>query len=271
MKSLASCVSSYYRDYRRLEIMNMAASLSFYTLIAIFPTILLLATIAGSFISQDLIQDSLTKLIHETLPYQSDLLMQNMWALIEKKQTFGWFSLVVLAFSAQMLFVNFERIINHILQAKKTRHFLVTHLISFAWLLGLVFILFTPVIIEMISVRITSLNEQWHQYANFFASGGFVLLGCVLFWVIMQTLAAKKNNPKRVLWGALFFSLTLQLGKYLFKFFTLRQLDRYNLVYGSLSSIVLTTLWILYFYNIFLFFVYWTGHQQSSTRVKKVK
>ncbi len=249
--------------------MNKAASLSFYTMIAVFPMILLLATVSGYFISQQVIQDSLTRFIQETLPYQSDLVMQNMFALIKKKRAFGWFSLIALMFSAHMLFINFERIVNNLLHTDKRRHFLVTRFLFLAWLIGLVFILFTPVSIELIAGWLSTIDTNLHHYAKFFSRGGFVVLGFFIFWSAMMTMPTRRINFKRLFWGALSFSLTLQLGKFFYKWFTLTYFGRYNLIYGSLSSLVLMTLWILYFYNIFLFFIYWVGRHRDPHYIKR--
>jgi membrane protein len=269
MQDIFSKIKFYYRAYQRLEIMNKAAGLAFFTMIAIFPMILLLATVSGYFISPHFIQETLQRFIQETLPYQSDLVTQNMWALIKRKEAFGWYSFIVLTISAQMLFVNFERIVNRLLHTDKRRHFLITRLLFVVWLLGIVFILLTPVIIEMISARLSAFDMRLHTYASFFAKGGFVLFGFLIFWSAMITMPTKRLNFKRLFLGALFFALTLQLGKFGFKWVTLRHFDRYNLVYGSLSTMVLMTLWMLYFYNIFLFFVYWVGRHRDPHYIQK--
>jgi len=82
-------------------------------------------------------------------------------------------------------------------------------------------------------------------------------------------LPTRKLDKIRLGKGAVGFALTIQLGKMLFKLIMQRNLSRYNLVYGSLSSTMLVMIWIFYFYNVFLFFVYWTGREHDPFFNKK--
>ncbi len=251
----------YIKAYRRLEIMNKAASLSYYTIISIFPMMLMVAAFGSTFLSQDLLVSVVKRFTEETLPYQSDLIMTNLTALFTKKKTFSWFGVGALLISAQLLFVNFERIVNGLLHTRENRHFLITRLLFLLWLVGLIFMLFAPLLFDAVFSRLSGLGSWVTGVQRFFAQGGFVLAGLVMFELVMLILPRRRMNPKRLLEAGLSFAVTLQLGKILFKYFTLRQFDRYNVIYGSLSSMILLTLWVFYFYNMFLFFVYWVGRE----------
>jgi uncharacterized BrkB/YihY/UPF0761 family membrane protein len=72
-------------------------------------------------------------------------------------------------------------------------------------------------------------------------------------------LPAARIHPKRMILGGLLFSTALGLGQLGFRTFAARNLVQYNIIYGSLSSLVLGALWIFYFYQMFLLCIFWTG------------
>jgi len=269
VKHLFFLIKFYIRSYRRLEIMNKAASLSYYTFISVFPMMLILAALSGHFISNTFMLEAFTRFVQDALPYQSDLIMQNLSALFTKKKAFSWFGAIALLVTAQILFVNFEKIVNGLLHTTKKRNFFMTRVLFLIWLVSVVFVLFAPVIFEIIATWVATLGFQTETVALFFSRGGFVLVGFIVFFLVMLIMPTKRVNMKRLAYGAIAFALTLQLGKFVFKWFTLRNFDRYNLIYGSLSSMVLVTLWIFYFYNMFLFFVYWVGRDRDPVYIER--
>lgn len=263
LKEILFKIRFYVRAYRRLEIMNYAASLSYYTLISIFPMMLILAALSGQFVSNGFMVMTLKKFIVETMPYQSELVMQNLSALFVKKKTLSLFGVVMLFVSAQILYVNFARIVNRLLHNTKVRHFLITRLLFFIWILGFVSVLFAPVVVEMITEWIAKFGGRSFGLTEFVSHGGFLIMGFLIFFLVLRLLSTRKIQNKRLILASASFALTLQLGKWLFKWFTFRNFERYNLIYGSLSSMVLITLWIFYFYNMFLFFIYWVGRDRD--------
>lgn len=253
----------YYRAYKRLELMNKAASLSFYTLVSIFPMVLLLVGLLGHFFSPETLERATLYFIQEVVPYESELVWSNLRSLFGKKLAFSWFGGIALFLSAQMLYVNMEKLINGILHTTKQRHFLLTRLFFILWLLGMVSAILAPVIIEMVGARLAGLGLDISVIGKMSARGGFMLIAFLVFCLVVTILPTRRLHPKRIALGALLFAITVQIGKLGFKWFTLHNFDRYNLVYGSLSSLVLGTLWIFYFYNMFLFFIYWVGREHD--------
>lgn len=208
-------------------------------------------------------------MLDEMLPLHSELIMSNLTALFRHKVGFTWFGSISLIVTAQLLYVNMERIINRILHIPKKRSFILTRLFFFVWLACMVFILFTPLIFELLHVMIDSIGLRISYWATLSSKGGFILVSFLMFFVVMLILPAKRLPLKRVATGGLSFSLTLQLGKTIFKWVTLSHLDRYNLIYGSLSSIILGLLWIFYFYLMLLCFVYWVGRKFDPLYIEK--
>lgn len=268
VKSFFSNLKFYYKAWHRLEIMNKAASLSFYTIISVFPLVLLLATLSGYLFSEHVTMGVVSDFVKEAMPYQSDLITNNLQTLFVKKNAFSWLGFVMLMISAQILFVNFEKIVNGLLHTDKKRHFITTRFIFVLWLLGVVVMQFVPIIFEMVTSWLAQYGVEVKQYAEYLSRGGVFIFGLLVFWIMMTIIPTRRLNVKRLLLGAICFSATIQLGKFIFKVVTFHNLQRYNLIYGSLSSIILGTLWIFYFYNMLLFFAYWVGRHDDPYFLK---
>jgi uncharacterized BrkB/YihY/UPF0761 family membrane protein len=151
----------------------------------------------------------------------------------------------------------------------KNRHFVLTRLFFFIWLLSFIFILFTLLIFELIGTKIQSIGWKFSWLALLSARGGFALVSFIAFYFVMLIMPVRRLPLTRIAEGGIAFALVLQAGKFLFKTITLRHLGRYNLIYGSLSSIVLGLVWIFYFYTMFLFFVYWVGRARDPLYIEK--
>lgn len=268
-KSTYFNIKFYYGVFLRLELHNKAASLSYYTIISIFPLLLFLTALAGYFAPMQKILVNIPAYLEEVMPIQSELIMRNMQALLKHKAGFSWFGFVTLFFSAQMLYVNLEKIVNRILHVPKNRHFVLTRLFFFIWLLSFIFVLFTPLIFELVGAKIQSIGWTFSWFAALSARGGFILVSFIAFCFGMLIMPVRRLPPLRIAKGGMAFALALQAGKFLFKFLTLRNLGRYNLIYGSLSSIVLGLVWVFYFYTMFLFFVYWVGRAEDPLYIEK--
>lgn len=231
--------------------------------------ILLLASVLSFFASPTSIMPYVVQFVDDVIPLYSQFITSNIESLFKYKMSFSWVGVLSLIFSAQMLFVNMEGVINHLLHSQKTRHFLITRLIFFLWLVGMVLILFTPFAFEILENLLTSFHIFIPYYSQLSSKSAFFIVTFIMYGFIMFMIPVHKLPWNKVVLGGLYFSFTLYLGKNLFRYFMEQSLDRYNIVYGSLSTIVVGLLWIFYFYLMFLFFVYWAGRFQDPVYQKR--
>jgi membrane protein len=269
LKSLYHDVRFYYGAFKRLELHNKAASLSYYTVISIFPMMLLFTAMLGFIMPGADWVPGIRRFLDDALPMQSQLVLSNIDALMRHKAKFSWFGAGSLVVSAQMLYVNMDRIINRILHEQRNRSVVMTRLFFFPWLAGMVFVLFTPLIFDVAYAKLKGYGWQFSTLAVVSVKSGFVIAAFLMFFFVMVMLPLQRIALSRIARAGLFFALTLQVGKFVFKRVTLLSLGRYNIVYGSLSSIVLGLVWIFYFYAMFLFFAYWAGRRRDPHYVEK--
>ncbi len=243
--------------------MNRAASLSYYTVISIFPTLVVTLMVSSLFVDPHDLQREVQTFLQRSLPFESDLLVQNLDSLFKSKLSMSSWSLLMMVIAAQILYVNMERIINSILHTERPRHFIIQRLFFFVWLVAMIAVLFAPVMVTLTSSILQLMHIPIDGWTKLSGHVGFFLSSFFMFVVILLILPTRQLNKNRLFKGALGFAVTIQIGKLLFKMIMQHSLSRYNLVYGSLSSTMLVMVWIFYFYNVFLFFVYWTGREHD--------
>lgn len=253
----------YFQSFKRLEIFQKAGSLSFFTVIGIFPMLLLFITLLTNFFSQETVHNQINQILQENLPYYSQLIEENIRALQVKKSSMSWISVLSLFVSSQILFTQFERIVNTLLHTEKNRHYFKRKLIYLLWLFSMMLVLFLPFTLHPMQFLIQEFDITIPLLGPLVSITSFFIIGFIVFCLILLILPVERIHFARVMLGGVLYSLSLLIGRGLFLKITSLNLARYNLIYGSLASIILGLLWIFYVYNIFLFFVYWTGRKKD--------
>lgn len=254
----------YLKLLNRLQIPRNAASLSFFTIVSIFPLCYFVVNLMSYFVSYDMIVGEVLQFVDKFLPYQSPLIVSNLKTIFSHRPTFSVYGILFLFVSAGVLYVHMQHIIADMLEIPKRRNFFFTRLFFIVWLLGMVIVLFAPLILGFVLELVTSLGVRVSFITAAISEGSLMIFGFLVFYFVIISLHLKKVSVKRVFMGAFYFAIAIQLGKLLYHWFTSRHLGRYNLIYGSFASLMLGILWIFYFYNMFLFFVYWTTHKEVS-------
>ncbi len=237
--------------YRVLDLGNKAASLSYYTIISLFPLLLLLVSLASFIVSPDLLMREVLNLSDQFFPYHSPLIDKNLRALFTQRQAFSWFGGITLFLSANALYAQLEQAINLLLRTEKRRHYLLSRAFAVLWLLGFMVVLMLP-----FSTRIFFKAFAWGIPKTFFpaflSNLTVPFFGGVLICLTLFLVPTKRLKKRFVVIAGLIFSLILQVGRVFFEKFILVNLTMYNLVYGSLSSLILVVIWVYYFHSMFL-------------------
>lgn len=262
MKRLVLLGKGYWDTYVRKDFTNKSASLSFYTIISIFPIVLVLTTFLGHFVRQDVLIRETMRLIEQFFPFQNPMIFKTLEALFAKRRTFSWFGGLALLFSSRLLYLNLERIVNELLETGRKRNYLFRRLFFFVWLIGTMLVLLTPLLLG--AVRKTLSVFDLFVPAAFASKGIFLLSSFLMFFCVVAIVPTRRIAMKRMVMGSLIFAGGLLLGQMGFKTFTARSVAQYNLVYGSLASVILGAVWIFYFYQMFLILIYWTGRHHDG-------
>ena len=246
-----------FMDFLRDGGLMLAASISYFSMMAFFPFCLFLVTIFGYFLGEqkEFYQFFLSKLL-SFFPKVTSEVTQELKMIITHKGL-GKFSLLLYGFLSYQLFMAMESAINVIFKVKVKRSFIVSLVLSlFVVTLISAFFLISFSASSTISM-LTPLKEFFPglrigKIAGIFI--GFVIPFILMFVTVCTTyilLPKKRVRLTDAFSGALFTAVFLEVAKHLFTFYVLH-VFKLGTIYGPLSAFVIFLLWVYYSSCIFL-------------------
>ncbi len=237
---------------------DMAASITYYTFLSLFPLILGLAAVGGFFLKSADLQMRVNELIVEILPVSSEFVSRNIASLIRIRGTAGLTSVIVLLWSASKMVGALSRAINHALEMQRPfafyfstlRYFGLTILVAVIMILTMVL---SPMVEVLADLELEFVGKRWNAVFNFVASSATGILFTGMLVALIYALLPYQRLPWRVLLpGVVTATLSIELGKSLFAFY-IEFASNYSTVYGSLSSIIVLLIWLYFSARVILY------------------
>lgn len=240
----------YLRQFFDADLSHYAASLSFYTLSAIIPLLLIILTSLTKLpLFLDYYESIKSFLVDNLLPTHSEAITNYIDTFLANTLQLSLLSLVIMFIASLFFFQNFEYIVNKTFKTKAR---------SFWNSLGLylLFILLTPLALGS-SFFLSANVELFISNYTLNISKNFTILSSYLItWGIFFTFYKFAPNTKvktRIALGSSFIiSLIWNLSKQAFITYAFYS-NTYSTIYGSFSILLFLLLWI---YISWLIFVY---------------
>ncbi|MFA4915180.1 MAG: YhjD/YihY/BrkB family envelope integrity protein [Syntrophales bacterium] len=247
------------KNYRKNGGTNQAAAISLYAILSIIP-LFILTILLGShiFSSYPNIQGELVQAIRGFHPYFSEALLDQLGQMEQKKQLLSWIGIVSLVWFSSMIFGAIETALNITFRSKGIRNYFVSKLLAIAMI---------PIgwTIVIVSVGITYLATILAKQPVMINAGYLSFVNNTLFrYIIPFTLTVafiiivykiiprgKINSIGAILAGVIFSAL-MEVAKHFFTWYV-SDYTRYNLIFGSLETVVVLVIWVFYVAVIFLF------------------
>ncbi len=230
------------------EILYFAASLSFYTVFAIIPFLLIVLSIISNLPSfQNKIIDLKNLILSNIIPTNTDLLTQMLDSFMRNTPKMGIMGFFYIIITSLLFFRNYEFITSRMFNSKP-RKFLDS--LMMYW----VMITFFPVMLSLmfyLSSEIKSLLFLHHKGFLFIDILPW-LIACVIFFSLFL-ISANKTLNKKILIISSFSCASIW---YLFKwgfFYYISYNKTYPSLYGSISVLLIFMLWIYMSWAILLF------------------
>jgi membrane protein len=230
------------------DVAHMAAGVAYYAFLSIFPLLLGLIALFGFFLPSVNLQDELLKFVGDNIPGATNILKQNIASIIELRGAMGILSIVVFFWGASAMFRAISRAINRAWDISRYRPFLIRK----ASELGMVFgigILF------LLSLGASAIISILRGIFNLPAADlmivnvGSWLVAFLLILAVFLLLYKFIPNIRtywRFVWpGALLAAILFEVARTLFVFY-LNNYANYQLIYGSIASIIVLLVWIYY-------------------------
>jgi membrane protein len=234
------------------------AALAYFSLLALFPIVLLSISIAsfnlGLLMDQQLI-------IHELefiAPALGQLLGQNIDEIIHARGPITGVALVGLIWSASTIFYTLTHALNKIWANKRSRPIWKRRGLAILFVLTLAgpALILASFASSMIANLRTWLPDQIIPIGDGISFAVAILLDIALFFVLYILLPHGASTWREILPGAIGAGLLWELAKKAFLYFISTYISISNLVYGSVAAIIAFLVWAYLSGLIFLFGAY---------------
>ena len=243
---------------------KLSASLSYYTIFALGPMLIVIISFAGIFLGRDAVEGKLYGQIKVLVGSAAAEQIQSIIANLQHSQqsvTAAIIGIFLLILGATGVFTEIQGSINYIwsIRAKPKKgwlKFITNRLISFSLVISCGFILLVSLTVNAL---MELLNERLLHYFKSVTIVVFYILNWVLIYAIIATLFAiifKVLPDATIKWkdafiGSSFTALLFMLGKFLISLYIGK--SNVGLTYGAAGSIIVILVWV-YYSSLILFF-----------------
>lgn len=240
----------FYKD----DGFNLAAGLAFFAILSTIPMVLIVISVLGHTIGQEeeLFQ-TITRWLQSTLPQVQPEFLAFIRGLVDKKVTSGWLGMFFLFFVASLLFSNIEHILDRVFKTSKLRNFWHSRAFSILLLFMTAFLFFVPRLLNLLTSRLPAEGFFIHLSQLFSGDLVYFFTHALVFFLLLKIVPNQSMPTKKILVGALIFAISTVLARQIFRWYLEITLERYHLVYGSLSILVVLIVWIYYLALLFIF------------------
>jgi len=228
-----------------------AASLAYYIFFSLFPLLLLLISLTSSVLRSNQAQQRTISFIQDAVPVSQQLLEQNIDRVLDLRGTVGIIGLVSLLWSASGAFTILSQNINRAWEGSETRNFLEKRLVG----LGMIGAIFLMLLLSLASTTLINVLPELEfalEGLGINSSHLWSLAARLISWIFTlgMFLALYRWVPntevswRAAAWGAVGAGIGWELGKAGFAWYLRSGLVQYELVYGSLGTVVALLFWI---------------------------
>lgn len=229
------------------ELFVYASSLSFYTIFALIPLLLIVSSILIVLPNfQERLGEFREILLQNVIPTHLEMITQWIDSLMLNSSKMGIVGFVYIIFTSIMFFRNYEYITSKMFNSTARNFF---NSISLFWTLITLF----PLILGILFYFAFQFRGIWNGGALIFLVPISPLLVAWIMFFLLFKISANKEVKLKALWIASgFTSLAWNIAKWIFVYY-IDYNQSYTSIYGSLSVVLFGMLWIYVSWFIVLF------------------
>jgi len=238
-----------------------AAGTAYYTLFSFFPLLIVLVTIASYFVSSYEASSKVAQLVISVIPVSQKLVEVNIQRILQLRNSVGIVMLLVLFWSGSNAFSMMVHHINSAWPEKERRTFFQQRLFGLAMVIAIILLLF----ILMLSSTLLNLLVRYKDIVpgldllfntwlwNFGTKTLYWGVPFLFFYSLYRIIPMGRVPVKAAGFSAFGITLIWRLASTIFQWYLASGFARYEIIFGSLSAIVVLLFWI-YISAMILFF-----------------
>jgi len=240
-------VRKYFDD--RCQI--LASSIAFYSILSIFPALLILISFSGVVINRFSIQANILSFVEDRIPIIYGFVDNNITSIVANRASIGVIGFVILFFTATYVFDSIQYALNKIFKTDTHRKYWKQKLYGFL----IVFLIFVIIVTTFsLSTGLFYLSNNIIRAMDIEAAISTILLKIlsvaigILFNFLIFTLiyyfgTNKRISLRQIYRGALTIAFGWEGVKYIFVIY-IDRVANYQLAYGSIGSVIAFLLWV---------------------------
>jgi membrane protein len=246
-------MSDTVHDFLGRNCPHIAAAIAFYTLFAMFPLFLAIISILGYVLGPRPEEEQLeqAKNIAEVLPVSSEFVSREVQGVVSARAITGIASIFGLLWASTAVFGAIRKGINAAWGIKKTRPFLKERLIDFALVLGAGVVLLAALfsapglsILKEVTSALAPDSQFFNNIVwNLMSSLLFPVLSFMTFLILYRYLPNTEVHYGVVWPGALLASLAFDGANLGFVWYVQKFPVAYNVIYGSVGTVLALLTW----------------------------
>lgn len=229
----------------------LASSIAFFFIFSIFPLMLIAVSISGILINQFNIQLDILSFIAERIPMIFDFVGNNISQIVESRAAIGVFGIVFLFIAATYVFDAIQFALNKIYKIKQQRRYWKQKLYGFLIMLLLLLIIGVSFILSTGLFYLTNILSVFFNIEDAFNTvllkAISILIGLFSNFFVFSLLyyfgTNRRITLKNIYKGAITIAIVWEAAKYIFTFY-LEKFSNYELVYGSIASVIAFLFWV---------------------------
>jgi len=238
-----------------------AAAISFYAFFSLIPMMFLITLALGLLIgSRTETLDAVIKTARISIPYLSTDVITDLRGIVEHGRTFRWFSILALVLSSELVLNAIADALSAIFELSGKLGFFRKRVTNGFVILLAVFAVFVSIIVtagigilESAATGLPGLGLSGYALRAIALKYVFPFaLVVTAVTIVFRIFSGPDLNIRYAFFGGLIFSFLWELAKQGFAMY-LRYFPTYNVLYGSLGTIMILLLWMFFTAAIFLF------------------
>lgn len=246
LRALYRIIKDIVLAFAEHEIALRASALAFSALLSLFPLLLFMLFLTAQFVQGAGAREALSVYLGRAIPQLAGTVDSAMQQVFQTSTSLGIAAGIGLLWTASAVFTILSSTFN-IIWSSKPRAFWRRRLIGLLSVLVLAILFVFSLLLRTVDAFRFGSGEL--RSVNVAADFGVTL---VLSWVLYVLMPTKRVHKMAALGGAAFAAFLWQLAKAGFSIYLEFAIDRLDLIYGSLGSVVVLLLW-MYFSSLILF------------------
>ena len=234
------------------DALTVSGSIAYFSMLSIFPLLLLLVSLSGLYIRHFELSGELTVVLESFLPMKPDFILKELVGISQAFGRVSILSFLLLLWSSSGMFLPLEKALNRAWEVEKSRSWWRSYLVAFE--MAFIFALFISAYASVASVNVylqkrlyvwaelhpaPALVELFYQITFAMVTFGMTLL---IFTILFQRLPNRHLGSRKVLPGAILTAIFWEAARTLFTH--LLPLFNYSHVYGSIGVVVALMTWL---------------------------